>query len=230
MNLNTINIKRTNLNDDVYSIIKNKIQLRKIKPGDHIFLRNLAKELNVSLTPIQYALGQLEVEGLVKRIPKKGVIVVGISKKDISEIIDTRLLVEKYACKIAIKSVYYKKMINKISQINDKMKIFVNKDSFVDFEKYVSLDLSFHQSIVKMSGNKKLLELYNYIELQMHIIRIFYSKFRGVNRAQELIKEHDDILMALKEKNSKKAENAIKIHLQNTKKALLKVKDIPDFL
>ena len=158
-------IKKTNLNDEAYAVIKKKIQLREIKPGDHIFLRDLAKEFDVSLTPVQYALGQLEKEGLVKRIPNKGAVVVGLSNKCISELLDVRLLIEEYACKTAIKSNYLEKWAINSSQIINKMGEHTddNVNNSLSFEKYISLDESFHRSILKLSGNEKLLELYNYI-------------------------------------------------------------------
>lgn len=227
-----MSIKKSNLNDEAYTIIKNKIQLREIKPGDHIFLRDLAKEFDVSLTPIQYALGQLEIEGLVKRVPNKGAMVVGLSKKCISELMDVRLLIEEYACKTAIKSNYLEKWVINSSQIINKMREYTddNVNDSLNFKKYIYLDESFHQSILKLSGNEKLLELYNYIESQMRIIRIFYSKSKSAARSQEIMREHNDILIAFKEKNYQKAKNAIKKHILNTKKIVLKREDLLDFL
>ena len=56
----------------------------------------LSKELNISRTPIREALKQLELEGLVKSIPNKGVYVLGFSSRDIDDMLEIRVVLEVY--------------------------------------------------------------------------------------------------------------------------------------
>ena len=68
-------VDSTNLRDQTYDIIKNMIILREIEPGKKINEEHIAKEIQVSRTPIREALCRLENEGIVKIIPRRGAFV-----------------------------------------------------------------------------------------------------------------------------------------------------------
>ena len=78
----------------IFCILRDKILNEEYEKGQKLNEVVLSKELNISRTPIREALKQLELEGLVKSIPNKGVYVLGFSSRDIDEIYD---LLEFYA-------------------------------------------------------------------------------------------------------------------------------------
>lgn len=81
---------------DAYTFIKNAIIQGKYEPGTRLAEESLAKELNVSRTPIREAIKQLEAEGLVTPL-KRGVSVKTFTQEDIRQIYDLRTLLESYA-------------------------------------------------------------------------------------------------------------------------------------
>ena len=66
----------------VFNAIENAILDGEYKDGDSLNELRLSKELGVSRTPVREALMQLELEGLVRKIPNKGAVVVGVTEKD----------------------------------------------------------------------------------------------------------------------------------------------------
>jgi len=70
------------------------------QPGDSLTEKKLCDELGVSRTPVREAIRQLELVELVRSIPNKGVIVTGISEKDIEEIYVIRMMIEGLAFKM----------------------------------------------------------------------------------------------------------------------------------
>ena len=57
--------------------LREAILNRTLKPGDRIVEAELAQVFNVSRTPVREALRVLEAEGLLRRIPRKGLFVRG---------------------------------------------------------------------------------------------------------------------------------------------------------
>ena len=86
-----------------YEALRKTIILSEIPAGCRINEKELASALNISRTPIRYALGVLEEEKLVEHIPKRGIVVRGISLKDAIEIFDIRKALDTLA---ATKAMY----------------------------------------------------------------------------------------------------------------------------
>jgi DNA-binding GntR family transcriptional regulator len=63
--------------------LREAILNRTLKPGDRIVEAELAQVFNVSRTPVREALRVLEAEGLLRRIPRKGLFVRGITREDV---------------------------------------------------------------------------------------------------------------------------------------------------
>ena len=66
------------------------------KPNSFLNEADLIQEIDASRTPIREALNKLEQEGFVKIIPKKGVMVTGLSLTDINQTFEARLLLEPF--------------------------------------------------------------------------------------------------------------------------------------
>ena len=89
------------LRETVYEEIKIKILQGKIPPKTRLMEVALAQKMGVSRTPVREAIRKLEEEGLVTIEPQHGAYASDISKKDIMDVLEVRLDVERLAAKLA---------------------------------------------------------------------------------------------------------------------------------
>ena len=90
-------ILKVTLKEHAYNCIKQKILNCEYQPGMFLSEDLLKNEMNMSRTPIRDAISRLEQENLVRILPKKGILVSGISIREIQSIYEARLLLEPYA-------------------------------------------------------------------------------------------------------------------------------------
>ncbi len=87
--------------DQVYTAIKNAIMTLELTPGSVIQEEVLAQQLGVSRTPIREAVRRLEQEGLVRTLPKKGILVDELSADDVLDVFEVRMCLEPLAARLA---------------------------------------------------------------------------------------------------------------------------------
>ena len=83
-------MKKESLKLQAYNTIKDKIIRCEYAPNELISEEALREELGVSRTPIRDALSRLEQEGLLTILPKKGIMVSGLSLGEINGIFENR--------------------------------------------------------------------------------------------------------------------------------------------
>ena len=75
-----------------YETIRQNIVDGIFKPGEWLRQSDLEERLGISATPIRQALERLITEGLLERIPNRGVRVIRVTKEEIAELFAIRLL------------------------------------------------------------------------------------------------------------------------------------------
>ncbi len=200
----------------VYGKIKERILAGTLEPGFPINEEDLAKDLDVSKTPVREALRQLEREGLVENTPGRGSTVTQITFQDIREIFEIREILECGAAKRAAllhDEIGFQKKRQELEQNAKKW----SEDKELNWGPVEDI----HLYIIKSIGNQKLLD--TYVGLIDHIKRIrkhFSGRF-SQNRYNELIDEHLAILDAIIQGNGESAEVAVQNHLRNAAAYLL---------
>jgi DNA-binding GntR family transcriptional regulator len=76
----------------------------------------------------------------------------------------------------------------------------------------ISEDLRFHQTICELSGHRKLLEIWRTLESQLQVFLTIEKDF--FETAYQYVSTHDPIMEAIKHRNIKRAEKAIREHLE----------------
>lgn len=199
--------------DLAYEFIKNKILQGDFQPNSAIDVKKITETLNISRTPVNKALRQLEDEGYLEIVPQVGVFV---KQQDFQEVYEKMLLcaqidallTEHAAQKIGDKELY------QLKEILNKM-----ENPEITPDKYDELNVNFHRIIVWASGlsyiithAKKLWDYLTYISNR-------YELFSGTSRKQSLT-EHWMIYFALKEGNSQLAKNLMEKHMKRPIKLL----------
>ena len=95
-------LDHADLTEKTYRLLREKILRRQLKAGEKISVDEAAEGLGISRTPVLHALERLANDGLVKIIPRKGTFVSELTKQDVKELFDIRVLIETYAASIVL--------------------------------------------------------------------------------------------------------------------------------
>lgn len=207
------------LRNKVFKYIKFEIINGHFKPGESLVESKLAEELGVSRTPIREAIRLLELEGLVETTPNKGAVVLGVSHKDVEDIYAIRILIEGLAARWAAQNMDSNEK-KELQKIIDLMEFYASKG---DLDELAELDNRFHHIIYEASRSKilklTLSNLHEYVQqARLHSLKV-------PQRLDQTIAEHHAIMDCFLEGDSKKAEKALKEHVQ---KAYLNIKEHPE--
>ena len=145
---------KTSLKLQAYQYLKTKILNCEYRPNEFLNEQKLCAEMgNISRTPMRDALGRLEQEGLITILPKKGLMVSGITEEDVHSMFEMRLLVEPYALRT------YGSGIPR-EQLETFAELMHHPDSITDF---CESDDEFHELLMSTLPNKYLRSAYDRI-------------------------------------------------------------------
>lgn len=202
---------RYSLSTKVFHTIRENILSGKYRYNEELKEKTIGDELGVSRTPVREALRQLELEGLVTIIPNKGAYVVGISKDDIQDIYEIRSRLEGLCAKWAC-SYITKEQLDELDENIYLSEFHAGKEGHV--EQILELDNKFHEILYEASEspvlNHTLSDFHHYVQ------RVRKITLADPKRAVASNEEHRQIVEALKEKDSKRAEELATIHMMNT--------------
>ena len=122
-----LNIK--SLKEQVYDYLREEFRLHRLKPGAIINMDTTSKELGISKTPLREALLQLEMEGFVTIVPRRGIYVNSLSIKEIKEFYQVIGALEGSAI-LECANKMKKEDIEKMAKYNDEMEKAIEKDNF----------------------------------------------------------------------------------------------------
>ena len=172
--------------------------------------------MGVSRTPVREAIKGLAAEGLVKINPNQGVVVINVSIEDLQEVLQVRGALEGLATSVSAKKIS-KEETKKLEKITKKMSICISKNDVVA---YSELNAEFHNLILHVCGNKRLMKICNNLSSSDHRFRI-RSLRNNPERLKYSLKEHQEILVALKKKDSEQTEKLSKKHIENVLENIL---------
>lgn len=205
---------RGNLNSIVVEYIKECILMGKYKEGDRILETEIAENLDISRAPVREGLRDLEQEGIVTTIPRKGTFVTEFTEDDRKEIFDIRLLLENNINKILI---YENKLEEKdfkyLEDLVEEMKS-IAESSIDENNKFLLInqkDMDFHRYIWKKSGSQRRVKLLEGIFFQLRVAMLY-----DMNETGDLVKsatDHIDIIESLKSRDIEKCKEALKNHI-----------------
>jgi DNA-binding GntR family transcriptional regulator len=194
----------------VFKKIREEILEGKYKENDELKEVAIGKQMGVSRTPVREALRQLELEGLVKIIPNKGAYVIGISNKDLKDIYEMRSRLEGLCARWATKNAT-KENIEELEENVDLTEFQLSKKKY---DKVLELDNEFHNILYDMADSKM---LYRTLSDFHHYLEIIRKKtLSSDERVANSIREHRNIVKAIKYGNKDSAEQLAILHIKNT--------------
>ena len=203
------------LSEKVYRILKARIIKGDLAQGGKLFEAKIAEQLGISRTPVREALRELAAEGFVKMTPNQGMAVSIISIENIREVLQIRAILEGLAARLTAK-VINKEEIKELEKYLKKMECYTNKDDILAFSK---MDAEFHELILNICGNNRLIQIRKNLSDQTHRYRIRSLSIPG--RLKYSLEEHREIVEALKRKDSEQADRSSQKHIENVIKNIL---------
>ncbi len=152
-------IEMTTLQDAVYRELKKSILSANIRPGDRLITEDLARQANVSETPVREALARLEIEGFLYKEKRKGHLIRTLSLLELKEILKIRLELETLA--IRDSSLPFSPSLLKKLETNLFQNKLARKEG--DIEKYVILNRQFHHMIYSNANMPTLKLIISYL-------------------------------------------------------------------
>jgi len=200
----------------IYTYLREQLLNGEIPPHQHLVEAKIAKETGTSRTPIREALHSLELEGLIRSIPRVGYVVKPINEDEVEEICEIRVAIEGVGARWAMEKAPQKL----IEDLRKNISISEEKAAQRDPKAFVELDAQFHEIIARLSGSKRLQELGQ--TLRRHMLRYRIQSIYSTDNVSRAIQGHKGILEAIEKGNLEEVGKAIKLHLEQSKKDILK--------
>jgi DNA-binding GntR family transcriptional regulator len=170
--------------------------------------RQLAQEFGVSRTPVREAMAQLEREGFIRSVPRRGVYVVRKTKREVIEMITAWAALESMAARLITE----RASDDEIAGLRAMFATFDHDIGAVQakLDEYSEINIEFHQTIIRMSGNRVLIDLAANLFTHMRMIR--RKTIGEKDRAARSIRDHMHIIKALEARDTARAEELVRTH------------------
>jgi DNA-binding GntR family transcriptional regulator len=168
--------------------------------------RRLASDLGISRTPVREAMVQLEREGFVRSVPRRGIYVVRKTKAEVIELITAWAALESMAARLITQNA----SDQEIATLRGMFATFENGRLHAKLDEYSEVNIEFHQTIIRMSRNRVLIDLAANLFAHMRMIR--RKTIGESDRADRSISDHMNIIQAIEARDTVRAENLVRNH------------------
>lgn len=203
------------LRDVVFNTLRQAILKGELKPGERLMEIALAEKLGVSRTPIREAMRKLELEGLVVMIPRRGAQVANITEKDLNDVLEVRIALEN----VAIEKACTRMSEEDMGRLWLAAKEFERTMAEGNLVRLAEADVDFHEIIYRASDNKRLNQVLNNLREQIYRYRVEYLKEEETRNL--LVKEHEELTKAIRQRDVKKAQEISFRHIENQRRAII---------
>lgn len=207
--------KHLTLRERILETIRDAIMSGALKPGEKVAEPELAARFGISRTPIREAFRQLESEGYLSVVPRKGALVVSFSAKDVEEFYAIKSILEGYAARKAC-SLLSTREINKLEGINEKLREIAAEG---DVRHFFKVHNSFHDLFIKGAGNEKLHDMIAALLKKFQRLRL--ASLSKPGRMQLSVEEHEKIIEAFRNRDAILAEMLVQKNAEYGGKVLI---------
>lgn len=202
--------------DHVHRILRSAIIAGRFTPNEKVNERQLAEQFGVSTTPIKEALRQLESEGLVETLPRRGIII-RFNMGWAEEMILARAALESMIGHLAARRMSKDAVIALKATVN----LMDVATSSADVDELIALNETFHDQIHRASRCEYLARL---IERQQFydasIRRVIHSDLAEREKA---LREHSAIAAAIADGDAERAEKQMRDHVVRSGETYLSI-------
>lgn len=182
---------RENLITVAYNSIKNDIITNKLTADQRLSSILIAKELNMSRTPVREAFNILESEGYVEIINGVGTCVRKVTNEEIEAICEIRLTLEILCLEKSFDVIPNQVLNDLLVEWNSLSNTFKENTS-VDYKVFSDLDYKTHQTIIEYCNNVYLSKILN--DMYSQVMRIQFMSAQALSNPKQTIQEHITLL------------------------------------
>jgi DNA-binding GntR family transcriptional regulator len=168
--------------------------------------RDLSQRFGVSRTPLREALAQLDSEGLVRIVARRGIFIVRKTKAEILEMITVWAALESMAARLATKEAGDEE----IRGLHSLVDTFSADEIARNMGEYSDANIAFHQAIIRLSKCGLIGNITN--DLFFHVRAIRQRTIVEADRAKRSIVDHKEIVAALEARDTERAERLVREH------------------
>lgn len=193
---------------DIYSILRARILDLQLPPDSKVTIDAIAREMNVSHTPVREALRQLEGDNLIVKAPRRGYRTTSLLNFDqLRELFELRLLIEPWAARSAATN----SLSNPSRALSSELEGFLHKRDAEDNIRHslVTHDMQFHDHILQASRNTFVHQAIETTHSHLHLFRLYPGDWTG----EQTVGEHRLIAEAIQACDPDAAEQAMRDHL-----------------
>lgn len=203
------------LTSRAYEALRAAITSRGLPPGQKLSVPALARQLNVSRTPVKEALVRLEQEGLVATIPHRGPFVAFLGADDVREIYEVREVLEGLVAALAATRADGARRAALRRLLAEQARALRAND----LDAIMRFDMAFHRELRSLAGNRRLATLLQTLQDQVRMV--FATSITIPGRRQRAVAEHRKILAAVEARDPRAAERAAREHIRRVRDAVL---------
>lgn len=213
-------IERRGLRDHVYDRILGLLLSGEATPGARLSIDTIARQLQVSPTPVREAMVQLERTGLVTREALKGYRVAPpLRPSQLAELFDARLMLESTATRLATPAT--PTLLAELRSAQDAHRLAgerliesmsAGESDVALMTAYFARDAEFHRVLFEHCGNRYLSEMSETLGAQLHRMR--QAALHGVTDVREAMAEHEVIVEAFAGDDPRAPERAMRRHIE----------------
>ena len=191
--------------DTVYNRLLDEVRAGRLTPGERLRETELAERLGVSRTPIREAIRQLEADGIVAHVPRIGASIRVLEYSEVMELYEMRAVLESTAARLAARAASDIE-IDELYDMNRRL------EQTEDGQEAFVLNRQFHAALLDAAKNRFLVK--STVGLQKTLMILGPSTLIEPARAQSAVKEHYDVLDAIKARDGVQAEAAMRTHIE----------------
>jgi DNA-binding GntR family transcriptional regulator len=193
--------------EEAYEAIKELMYHNQLAPGQKLIYKDLSRRLGLSSTPILQALNRLSSSGLVEYIPNRGYFVAEIDEEEARELFEARMALETHIVPRVIANLDSQKL----AKIRDSFNKYKTVNAGGDRRELLLVDLRFHLEIAHYSYNRVIIRLLRDVFEQIYLK--YRPEYVSAERVKAVIREHRNILGALRKSSVKEAIELTKHHI-----------------
>ncbi|GAA3940311.1 GntR family transcriptional regulator [Microbacterium soli] len=216
-------IERRGLRDRVYERILQLLLSGEVEPGARLSIDTIARQLDVSPTPVREAMVHLERTGLVTREALKGYrMAPPLGAAQLRELFDARLMLEVEAVRLAAAA--GDDMLTELREAEEHhrsagervIEAFHAGRNDVDLATaYYAADAAFHEVLFRYCGNRYLRQMSESLGAQLHRMRQIMR--HGATDVREAIAEHEAICDAFASEDPDAPARMMRLHIEHVR-------------